>query len=503
MTVEARSLRGFPLLDVRDENVSDRAYFLWQSGAPGDHLSHWLEAEAEEIVEQAEQGLVLPVNCDRFLRDYSLVNHIRFVTREPQTQRYIGARCPRACTLCQNPKATFRSDAHVLPALTGSRWLLTYDECDQCNSLYGGLLDDELGKMLLPARAFGRIPARKGPSAKMKLRSTGGSVGGQGANKPLAMQIHAEDDSLTYKHIDCNTVQVTAKGMPYYPIRALRSLARVMWHLLGIEGRERHWKLRDWIRGVNDVLPITYYSGFVPGAGLRHTTFALWQANDAEDLVCLFALANTFLILNTPNWTSGKQREFPLPPLPRVDELPSVNQVTLNTNSRNDSPVTTFIIRHESRRVTWSGDPRSVTCTIASPLRHAEFRSACRVETTPNGCLKYYFEGGDIMGRLVATLGPSTVSSGADEGEKVCFEYDLSAGPTEGDIPKTIDLVLGLCEGGRLVVKLDGPDWFILNAESQRTTRSPDPEVLRQWLEERRARDTTPSNVGSLSDQND
>ena len=46
---------------------------------------------------------------------------------------------------------------------------------------------------------------------------------------------------------------------------------------------------------------------------------------------------------------------------------------------------------------------------------------------------------------------------------------DLGAGAADGNVHKTAELLMALSEGGRLVVKLLRPDWFVLDVQSPGT----------------------------------
>lgn len=68
-----------------------------------------------------------------------------------------------ACRFCgrNGSEVAFKNNAHVLPQLLGNRFLLSYYECDDCNTLFGKY-EDDLAKFLAPMRTLSGIKGKRG-----------------------------------------------------------------------------------------------------------------------------------------------------------------------------------------------------------------------------------------------------------------------------------------------------------------------------------------------------
>ncbi len=132
------------------------------------------------------------------------------------------------CRYCGKaaPDTTFRSDAHVLPELIGSRALLSGDECDRCNSFFAVTLEDSLGKFLGPARTLSQLPGKTGvPTHKQSDASV--SLGSAG------LEIHA-DSSTNVVSIDPDAKRIffRLQRQPYTPIAVYKCFVKMAVGLL-------------------------------------------------------------------------------------------------------------------------------------------------------------------------------------------------------------------------------------------------------------------------------
>jgi len=231
------ALRSYPLFTFDRSRVEVRAYFLGQKH--GDHLANWLEAERIESDLQGKAALAFPPTGSDFLTAFRLKGHVRFVTNEPRSKEVWGSGVsPVRCAICagSEPRVSFSTDAHLLPACTGNRFLMTAHECDDCNLDGGKETENELGAFLAPLKALHRIQGRRKPSTKHKPERHGSHIGGQQRDEPLNVTLVDGSAAVEFEDINESTVQITAKGQPFDPVKALRSLGRSAWHLLDDQG---------------------------------------------------------------------------------------------------------------------------------------------------------------------------------------------------------------------------------------------------------------------------
>jgi hypothetical protein len=90
----AAPLRAYPFYNFNRARVATRAYFLGEKS--DDFLKNWLDAEFVESFVQGDEALVFPPGALDFLREYELVEYIRFLTNEPRKKEFRGDRAFRS-----------------------------------------------------------------------------------------------------------------------------------------------------------------------------------------------------------------------------------------------------------------------------------------------------------------------------------------------------------------------------------------------------------------------
>lgn len=456
-----------PPLDA--ERVRVRAYFRSQANGGGDPVGDWLTAETDEALELVGATLMhLPADegapAGAFDDQYELVSSVSFVSHEPKAKDHIGSRAPRRCTLCDGttPTATFRTDAHVLPEAFGSRWLLTFDECDACNTRFGKALENELAAMLILERVIARLPTKRRSSAKLKMNETASSVGGQGREEPLLIEIRDDEGSVTATNLGPNSFALGARVLPYHPASALRSLGRTAWHLMPAASAEKSDAFRAWLKGERAVFPLTLRSVFLPGRPLRRTTFAVWRAlaPGIPEIVVAFAFGHTFLCWSAPDWATGRSMPGPLPPCPRPFAPPGASLNMRTQVFKSDDKIRpgapSYEIQHLERALAWSRDPQPVVVAVSGSRGVATLNAICVTPgAAPNttGIYDYVIRGGDLVG----TLRLSRLPVGSDA-EGVHWNVRFSFEPPDEDgasVEKTLAVVVALLSGGGLRVATD------------------------------------------------
>lgn len=103
-----------------------------------------------------------------FDSNYQLLAH---QSMQGDTPIYLGNKLNRQCKYCgkKSPEVKFQMLAHAFPEAIGNRWLIDCWECDTCNELFSRVIEDDLGKFLLPQRTLSGIRGKKGiPTYKTK-----------------------------------------------------------------------------------------------------------------------------------------------------------------------------------------------------------------------------------------------------------------------------------------------------------------------------------------------
>ena len=91
------------------------------------------------------------------------------IVKKTQSKRIpIGNKAHRLCRFCgryKNDGATFRSTAHAIPESTGNKWLISYHECDDCNSFFDKSIENDFGKRNELFHTFQGVEGKKGKKA--------------------------------------------------------------------------------------------------------------------------------------------------------------------------------------------------------------------------------------------------------------------------------------------------------------------------------------------------
>jgi len=450
------ALRTYPLYDFDIDRVRVRAYFLAEAN-PIDSVQNWLEAERTELIEQAGFALGFYSGAGDFLRDYRLVDHVRFRTNEPRPKEFRGDRRRKFCTICglSAPAVRFRTEPHLLPACTGNRYLYTAEECDSCNLSGGADAETELGKMLAAHRAMAGIQTRSKPSTTLSVAKGASSIGGQARDEPLQIALVEGSDTVTVEDVGSNTLRITADVPKYRPVTALRSLGRSAWHLLTDNLKHQHQAFLSWVRGTAATAPVSFLEGFIPGPGLLHTTFAVWakERGAGPALVSLLAFGNTIVIVPSQE---DPTVAIPVPPLPR-SPFGDVKMVRFRW-SKDDpvAPKLSYEIGYTSRYLHSLARPEQALLQVLTERGTVSVDCEVSVVTTKpeepvtSDILEITLTGGQLRGTLHVTGVPLHVlDDGTVAGGCFSVAHELDAG-TVGDASLTAAFLEALALGGTL-----------------------------------------------------
>lgn len=86
----------------------------------------------------------------------------------------LGEKSPRKCRFCKRtkPEVKFKKDAHIIPEFMGSHNLLSYFECDECNSKFSKF-EDSFSNFLGINRTISQIKGKGNKIPKYKDPRTG------------------------------------------------------------------------------------------------------------------------------------------------------------------------------------------------------------------------------------------------------------------------------------------------------------------------------------------
>lgn len=93
---------------------------------------------------------------------------------DSETKSYLGQKDPRVCRFCKKsePEVTFKSTSHVMPQFMGNKNLLSYFECDTCNSLFSKY-EDSFANFFGISRTIAQIKGQSNKVPKFKDPKTG------------------------------------------------------------------------------------------------------------------------------------------------------------------------------------------------------------------------------------------------------------------------------------------------------------------------------------------
>lgn len=265
-----------------------------------------------------------PNNVGEFRDHYELLSSKMVPTFEGNADKEVlgwGA-SERVCRVCgrKKPDVKFQKEAHVIPRSVGNRWLVTQQECDDCNARFGREQDDELAKMLLPILSLLQIPGRGGaPTFKGRWKQS--RIGGSDAFGRLKMELSEGDKSIRVEERSGNRFDLIFDGVSWNPTAALKSLARSGWHLLDEASLSRFEFVIRWVRGETSLYPVTYHYLHFPGPGFAHVYLDVWQRKSEAKLapmVVQLTVGSAGLVLHLHDGTQEIEW-WPVPPQPLTD----------------------------------------------------------------------------------------------------------------------------------------------------------------------------------------
>lgn len=94
-------------------------------------------------------------------QNYEILNRIEI---SPGERKYIGNYQNCVCRYCRksSPSTMFKTIAHTFPQFIGNKTLISYDECDSCNDIFGKNIDVDFARYLGIENTIAQIPGKRG-----------------------------------------------------------------------------------------------------------------------------------------------------------------------------------------------------------------------------------------------------------------------------------------------------------------------------------------------------
>ena len=180
-----------------------------------------------------------------------------------------GADRPRHCRFCgkDEPAVTFKDEAHALPVAFGNTGLLSNYECDACNHIFGGGIENHLGNWTKPMRTLSRIKGRRGVPT---IKKPGSGEGWRIEYSDSGFQLKEyQSDPFFDVNEEAKQFSFELHRDKYIPVAALKGLIKIGLTLIPDEETQYFCETYDWIRDTdhsrNFFAEFPVYRTFIPG----------------------------------------------------------------------------------------------------------------------------------------------------------------------------------------------------------------------------------------------
>lgn len=190
---------------------------------------------------------------------------------------WIGTKEPRRCRFCHKERRPgeksnpFKNEAHAIPCLLGNESLFPYEECNECNTLFGRW-ENSLAEFVKPPRALMGIGGRDGvPAFKdQNLRIERSGDRGEITQK--------KGDPVIYFDQASRKVQGTLTVGTYSPMALYKCFTKMALSIMSAEDLKEYRRAREWLLCRNHARNLGCFAGhgcyyyFTPG----HSSIVPW-----------------------------------------------------------------------------------------------------------------------------------------------------------------------------------------------------------------------------------
>lgn len=282
-----------------------------------------------------KKSITLTLQLDELNRDraqhFMSIYDFETIIGDSDKKFFLGTKDPRACRFCTrtDSEVTFKSDAHVMPQFMGNKNLLSYFECDECNSLFSSY-EDSFAKFFGISRTFAQIKGQTKKVPKFKDPKTGLEV--FLADTGIQMTMIEGKDPIKIDP-ENKSLEITTERPAYIPIHIPKTLIKMGISMLPEADVKDYEYARKFIMQSDkdihfkDSNMIRILGYFIPGPPKFPKPFVQLYKKKSEksDLLCpsrqvvLYYANYCFQIMmpfaGSDKWLQGKQINNPVFPL--------------------------------------------------------------------------------------------------------------------------------------------------------------------------------------------
>jgi hypothetical protein len=159
---------------------------------------------------------------------------------------FLGEIEDKKCRFCKKtePEVTFDNDAHAIPEFVNNHNLLSYYECDSCNSKFARTLETHMGDYMNPYHTLSQVRGKKGVPSVRK--------GGEKSIidfKEGGLKIESHEGEREIFEFDEANKTITLKTIraTYIPIAIYKSLTKMALTIIDEEELAHYENAMEWI----------------------------------------------------------------------------------------------------------------------------------------------------------------------------------------------------------------------------------------------------------------
>lgn len=219
------------------------------------NLDPIVQPTEDEIREAAYEGWEARGREDGFdIEDWVLAEELSFLKKNYDvavkydftTPTKVGKSAEHTCRFCglTRPDVSFSKKAHALPEFLGNKAIISYDECDSCNSYFSGSLESDFANMTLLSRALTNTKGKNGSvvfetgKGRSRVEGRGSSIQVQDIQSNRITKISEQADAVLF---ECQTGSFT-------PIAVFKCLAKMAISVIPTECLPLFKSTASWVR---------------------------------------------------------------------------------------------------------------------------------------------------------------------------------------------------------------------------------------------------------------